>query len=81
MFHKTAQSLLTSKTTSSLSQGSVTAGNRWSISEEIEGTGLRGCIGLKAGILNSTLEICGRDLSDSWIQGEAQKLKGSECRR
>lgn len=64
MFHKTAQSLLTPKTSSSLSQGSVTAGNRWSIREEIEDIGLSRFIGLEAGILNSTLEIFGRELSD-----------------
>lgn len=54
MFPKTAQSLLTSKTSSRVSQGSVTAGNRWTIGEEIEGAGLCRSIGLEAGILNST---------------------------
>lgn len=61
IFHKTAQSLLTSQTSSSLSQGSVTAGNRGSISEEIEGTGLSRFIKLAAGILNITLERFGRE--------------------
>lgn len=61
MFHKTAQSLLTSKTSSSLSQGSVTAGNRGSISKEIEGIGLSRFINLEAGILNITLEQSERE--------------------
>lgn len=64
MFHKTAWSMLTSETSSSLSQGSVTAGSRWSISEEIEGIGLNRFMDLEAAILNSTLEMFGRELSD-----------------
>lgn len=64
MFHMIAQSLLTSKTSSSLSQDSVTTGNRWSTSEEIEGIGLSRFMDLEAGILSSTLKMFGKELSE-----------------
>lgn len=67
MFHKTAQSLLTSKISSSLSQGSVTAGNKGSVGEETEGIGLNRFTDLEAGILNSTLEWFGRKPSDKRV--------------
>lgn len=56
MFHNTVQSLLTSKTSSTLSQSSVTAGNGGNIDEEIEGIGLSRFMDLEAGILESTLK-------------------------
>lgn len=53
--------MLTSKTSFGLSQGSVTAGSRWGISEEIEGIGLNRFMDLEAAILNSTLEVSGEN--------------------
>lgn len=76
MFHNTAQSLLTSKT-STLSQSSVTAGNGGNINEEIEGIGLCRFMDLEAGILESTLKKFRGEPRDRQLnQGRGTDTKG-----